>query len=224
LNRDDALNRIRKCLALSGSSNANEAAIALRQAQKLMNEFSIDMAAIHAPKIGDLNIAANGKTVTAWEASLAATVAATLGIRVYINRSRGKQQTCYFGNVDRVALAEYAHESLRRAIIKARKEYVLLQSFTGQYNVKELRALGKSFAIGFAMEVKHAVSSLFETPEEKAANDQWLSERGLIIRPARKVRVNSRGLDDGRAAGDTFKINRPIHGNDGGVRAITFTS
>lgn len=42
MSRDEAILKIKKCLALSKSSNENEAATALRMAQSLMKEFQID--------------------------------------------------------------------------------------------------------------------------------------------------------------------------------------
>ena len=40
MNRDDALKKIKKCLALSRSANEHEAAAALRQAQALMRDLA----------------------------------------------------------------------------------------------------------------------------------------------------------------------------------------
>ena len=42
MSREEAILKIKKCLALAKSANENEAAIALRQAQSLMREFQID--------------------------------------------------------------------------------------------------------------------------------------------------------------------------------------
>ncbi|UCU92660.1 DUF2786 domain-containing protein [Hydrogenophaga taeniospiralis] len=41
MTRDEALKKIKKCLALSRSANEHEAAAALRHAQKLMQAFSL---------------------------------------------------------------------------------------------------------------------------------------------------------------------------------------
>ena len=41
VDRDDAIRRIKKCLVLAKSQNANEAATALRQAHKLMEEWNV---------------------------------------------------------------------------------------------------------------------------------------------------------------------------------------
>ena len=41
MNREDALKKIKKCLALSRSANEHEAAVALRQAQHLMREHGL---------------------------------------------------------------------------------------------------------------------------------------------------------------------------------------
>jgi hypothetical protein len=213
MDRESALDKIRKCLALSKSSNANEAAIALRQAQKLMQEFGIDPTIAHSPKIDEAAIRPNGVTVTHWEISLAITVAATLGIRSYRAKNNGMPQTIYYGNADRVSLAEYAHVSLRRAIIKARTEYVLNLSFTGQYKTKDLRRLSKAFAIGFAQSIRDSVQSLFEeTPEEAHAIEVWKSERGLALVKGRRFGFDATGAAAGRAAGANFSMKRPMGG------------
>ena len=41
MTRDEALDKIKKCLALAASPEAHEAAAALRQAQKLMAQFGL---------------------------------------------------------------------------------------------------------------------------------------------------------------------------------------
>jgi hypothetical protein len=42
MTRDEALLKIKKCMALSKSAEPHEAAVALRQAQKLMEQFSVN--------------------------------------------------------------------------------------------------------------------------------------------------------------------------------------
>lgn len=42
MQREKALKKIKQCLALSKSSNSNEAGIALKQAHKLMKKHNID--------------------------------------------------------------------------------------------------------------------------------------------------------------------------------------
>ena len=42
MDKETALTKIKKCLALSKSVNEHEAAIALKQAQRLMQEYSLN--------------------------------------------------------------------------------------------------------------------------------------------------------------------------------------
>ncbi len=73
MNREEAILKIKKCLALAKSANENEAAIALRQAQALMREFQID------PDLLDIVEASCESKATkvpqAWESSLVMTIA-----------------------------------------------------------------------------------------------------------------------------------------------------
>ena len=53
--QDRILDKIKKCLKLSASSNANEAATALRQAQAMMAEYNITQAGHFGGRSATLN-------------------------------------------------------------------------------------------------------------------------------------------------------------------------
>lgn len=46
--RARALEKIKKCIALSGSSNPHEAEAAMRQARKLMEKYRLEISDVHA--------------------------------------------------------------------------------------------------------------------------------------------------------------------------------
>ena len=80
MDKNKAIEKIKKCLALAKSANENEAAIALRQAQALMREFQID------PDLLDIAEASCDskatKTPQAWEASLVLLIASRSGVYI----------------------------------------------------------------------------------------------------------------------------------------------
>lgn len=219
MDRSKAMERIRKCLAMTGSPNANEAAIAMRQAQKLMAEYDISALDAAAPKISGVPVAADSKTGAGWEGAVAVTVADALGIEVYRSRGYPRANWVFYGNADRVALAEFAHVSLRRAVIKARTAYLKGLRAKG-YTTSGLRSEGRAFAYGFAAEVKKAVSSLFMSPEEEAAIERWKGERGLVLRSRRsRASLSAGGYSAGQEAGRGYGMNRPV-GGVGGPAAL----
>lgn len=83
MNRDDALAKIKKCLALSHSSEAHEAAAAMRQAQKLMAQFGLSERDVSLADVHEASARAASPAVNAWEASLARVCADAFGCEMY---------------------------------------------------------------------------------------------------------------------------------------------
>ena len=54
MTRDEALDKIKKCLALAASPEAHEAAAALRQAQKLMAQFGLTETDVTLADVGEV--------------------------------------------------------------------------------------------------------------------------------------------------------------------------
>ncbi len=65
------IDKIKKCLALSRSANEHEAAAALRQAQKLMQQYRIEMSDVDMSDIAESGIAATvARKPARWENNL----------------------------------------------------------------------------------------------------------------------------------------------------------
>ena len=83
------LGKIKKCLALSASSNPNEAAIALRQAHALMERYGVSSHEITISDIGESE--AQSRTMARdkpaqWEVLLASMVGKAFGCQVMFMR------------------------------------------------------------------------------------------------------------------------------------------
>ncbi len=82
MTREQALRKIKKLLALAGSSNANEAATAMRQAQALMREYQLS--AHEAAGVEEKAHLARGQAVRIGLSTLANLVAALYSAELYL--------------------------------------------------------------------------------------------------------------------------------------------
>jgi len=116
-----AMRRIRKCLELSKSDNAHEAAIALRQAKALMEKYSIEMdEALRAElQIRDTSSDKQRKSnFTQPELALMEMVCEFFGCTMFL----GGNWPIIVGEAPRPEIAEYAIETLLRQMRRQRKE------------------------------------------------------------------------------------------------------
>lgn len=166
MTRDEALQKIKKCLALAASSNEHEAAAALRQAQKLMQQFGltgddIDLADIceHAQK-------AQNVPLVNWEARLSSMVAEAFGCRVFTRTARGwpvlgqtrsTRSFVYVGAGGAAEVAGYAYDVLSRQCAKDRRVYMGQQSKNCKPKTKVAR--GDAYAEGWVSGVHAKLES-----------------------------------------------------------------
>ncbi len=118
--------KIKKCLKLSASSNANEAAIALRQAQAMMAEYNISMDDVIAAEVSSSYAKSSVKTNPSdWESYLAKAVAKAFGCEVLFNIDWfGKPGSWLFIGVgSSPELACYTYQVLSRQLKKCRSVY-----------------------------------------------------------------------------------------------------
>lgn len=75
MTRDEALQKVKKCLALAASSEQHEAAAALRQAQKLMAAFGLSEVDVSLADVSECQQKAPSAPLVRWEAALAHAIA-----------------------------------------------------------------------------------------------------------------------------------------------------
>ena len=126
MSREEAILKIKKCLALSKSGNEHEAAIALRQAQALMLEFQIDPDLLD---IVEANCSSNvKKTPQTWEAMLVSTIAKSMQCRLIFSSGNPfygtKAQWTFIGVDPAPEIASYAFDVLYRQVNRARKSFI----------------------------------------------------------------------------------------------------
>ena len=204
MTRDQALSKIKKCLALGRSTNPHEAAAAMRQAQKLMAAHSITDREMSVIDVHEVPIKACSTAINAWESQLASMVANAFGCDVFARKSGGytahfvfvRQLHYVFIGIDAAAtVACYAFETLVRQCAKDRLVHIRQQSKRCKPITKTAR--GDEFAYGWVA----AVSALIERFANPEANEALLQAYKDEKYPGMK-NINPRDTTTGRKLGN----------------------
>lgn len=221
MNREEAILKIKKCLALAKSANENEAAIALRQAQSLMREFQID------PELLDIVEASCESKATkipqAWEASLVLIIARAMQCKPIFSSGSStwgiKASWTFIGVDPAPEVATYTFDVLYRQVIRSRKNFIeaTLKRVTVKKN-KVRRA--DLFCEGWVDSVKHLITDLdIEVPANtneriKKHMDQ---SRGKLDSFTPKDRNKGKAFNTndyyaGKQSGKSAKLNQAMNG------------
>ncbi|MEZ1841314.1 DUF2786 domain-containing protein [Pseudomonas putida] len=122
MDRNKALDKIKKCLRLATSANPHEAAAAMRQAKALMQEHGIGQADVNMADVMECNaVAGSKKTPAKWEALLANTVSRAYACKVLFASGIGRWN--FIGEMAEVA--GYTMTVLLRQVRQARRDFTL---------------------------------------------------------------------------------------------------
>lgn len=164
MNRDDALKKIKKCLAMAASTSPEEAAIAMRQAQRLMAEHRLTE---HDVSMADVaEVRARSATIggALWDVQLGHLVGDAFGCEVYARISSrltasfslvAQRETVFVGLGPAPTVAGYAYEVLARQCSRARLAHIRLQPKNCRPITKTAR--GDEFARGWVHGVRRVV-------------------------------------------------------------------
>lgn len=226
MSRDEAILKIKKCLALSKSSNENEAATALRMAQSLMKEFQID------PDLLDIVEAKSAskvtKTPTSWESHLVRMIARAMQCKHIFSQGHSgfgiKSEWIFIGVDPAPEVAAYAFDVLYRQVTKARKNFIetTLKRVTVKKN-KVRRA--DLFCDGWVESVQGLINRFFTvTPENtKERIAKYLQQtHGELGKFTPKDRSSGKALSDraindiraGRQSGRSAQLSHAMNGGE----------
>lgn len=173
---DKILDKIKKCMALSSSSNEHEAAIALRQAQKLMELHGISDIDVKAAQAEEKRARAGAcKRPAGWENTLAQKIATAFGCQLLFHRNWDAGHWSYIGCGPAPEIAQYAFTVLLRQIKRARAEHI-------QTALKRCKSITKTrradlFCDGWVRAVGHTVTSLAENTQHAEAINAYMAVR-----------------------------------------------
>lgn len=223
-----ALKKIKKCLALAGSSNEHEAAAAMRQAQALMKKHNLSESSVQMSDIGEKGVKATGsKNLHAWESCLAGSIAEAFGLQTAFKMgtykpatgARGKGQILFIGPEARTVIASYCYECLCRQMRKALVE-----------NRKRLGSLligrrARLFTEAWIVAVIPKIELLASSFDDGQLIQEYCRD---LIKGEKKAKAAAAskgmsGLDKGvvnlgHAAGDKAQLNPAMNGRDEAAR------
>jgi hypothetical protein len=231
MNKTDKIKeKIRKLFALSKSPNANEAALALEMAQKLMTEYGIRQNDVGEFEVTTEEVKGNGGTKPPrYEAYLVGKIAEAFGCENAYGKIKIKPRQFFGFDFDfgytfvglehRVKIATFIAEVLLRRLKKARAEYTKKLNRVRLRSNKIKRA--DDFCFGWATTVVSKLHEFTNTLDEQLAIDnyvanlRWTDELKTISRGA----IKRSGISDfvnGRRAAAGVQIQHGVEGEESG--------
>ena len=132
-NKEKYLQRIKKLLAMArNNSSAEEAALALRRAQRLMETHKLteaDAAMMDINEASTQKAPSHAEKMPEYMALLAHMIALAFGVKFYTTHGHerwnapAKRTITYYGPDERPQVAAYSFEVLGKQLAKARREY-----------------------------------------------------------------------------------------------------
>ncbi|EGP2156293.1 DUF2786 domain-containing protein [Salmonella enterica subsp. enterica serovar Java] len=213
--KEKAIRRLKKLMALTGSSNANEASAALARAQKLADAHSITQDDI---ELSDINESicdywpVGASNPPRYMAYLLQVIKDAFGVDCILLGNG----VSFYGLYNRPELAAYTFEVLGRQLIKARKGFIKTQNKRIKNSTKTAR--GDKFAEGWIIAVLNKIEKLARTAHEVELAERWLEKKYTrVTRKARqsgKTRDNDSALNNGYREGRQASLHHPVNGQE----------
>lgn len=220
MDRQTAIDKIRKCLALSKSAEPHEAGAALRHAQKLMAAFGGDGEDLDLAQLRHHAHKAPAGALSAWQAQLAHLVGDAFGCghiwargQAYLPdfRVRRTREIIFFGPDAAAELACYTWDVLLRQCVRARSAHIKAQP--AACKPVTLTARGDRFALGWVAGVRELVERMAATGDAGSRRQALLEAYQRRTWPE-TVDVKPTRRDVGRNVRDDFS-----HGARAGANA-----
>ena len=222
--RKNILEKIKKCLALSSSSNEHEAEAALRQARALMEKHSIDDQDVLAYEASEQHAKVGAQSrPTGWEQSLACKVSASFGCQVIFSSgfAMRKAKWKFIGCGASPEVAAYAFQVLHRQCKRARAEFITVNLKRCKLATKMRRA--DLYCQGWLYAVSGKLAVLVNSERTEDAIEAYVAKNyPSIINMKLRDRnagknLSERAYDDigaGYSSGKNAELNRGIDGEE----------
>lgn len=221
-NNDRILERIKKCLALSQSANANEAATALRQAQKLMQKYGLTETDVDNSEVSLERVKHGFSRPPKWAADLSSVAASAFQCICIIDPN--SKEFIFVGEKNKSSIVAYAYEVLFRQLILGRDKFKRENEFyLAAKGAGHKRVIARSYCEAWVYSVLEKIREFAEplTDKDKAGYMDIVQQRdGFRVGKARKqkssIDTNSvgsahavmQGIHDGKSA----VLNSPVSG------------
>lgn len=232
MNLEDALRKIKKCLALGKDKNAdpNIAAAAMRQAQALMSEHRINEGDARLSEVLTERCTARTTAHPRWENNLAVNIAQAFGCetiwtaeRKFIGGRITKHAALVFVGIGAAPkIAGYAWDVLSRQCVKARLAHIRTQP--GRCKPITLTARGDVFAEGWVISATHKLQRLGGSDAEQLLIENYMkatwpnSTTGeALARGNKGHNVSTNDFHRGIVAGTHAQLDRAVGASTQGL-------
>lgn len=222
MNNEKYLAKIKKLLNLARrSTNQNEAANAISQAQNLMRAHNLtetDVDLMDIDEFSSKGAPSNAVKIPAYATSLANMICSAFGVRCYHSYNVSRRVVVFYGPNERPQIAAYGFDVLSRQLIKARNEFSASQRKSIKRSTKINRA--DQFCEGWVLGAQQVIESFIvsepETTLMTAYYNRLKSEFGhktLAPRTAKKCRGDDIAKSAGYQAGQEAKLHHAVDGS-----------
>ena len=216
MDKKKVLDKIKKCLALSKSANEHEAAMALKQAQVLMEKYQVTDAEVELSAVSETGVNC-AQTLPTWQQLLVSECAKAFGVECLLGGNRLQREVRFIGIGVKPELAAYAYEVLLRQLKKERREYMKSAlSWELSRTVKTGRA--DLFCLGWVKAVADKVSAFASPPQERDVLDRYIAQKGQLAQAkARDVKCGGTAADvrAGIEKGKGAQLHHAMNGAEG---------
>lgn len=231
MNREQALEKIKKCLALSKSSNVHEAAAAMRQAQKLMAQHQLTEETVGLADVLESKVPTSAAKLRPWESSLAGLVAYVFGCEHFCTQikwgvgktvlKRDKVHFVFVGVGTAAEIASYTYSVLQSQCLRDRLAHVKAQPKRCKPETKAAR--GDEFAAGWVRGMQQIVGEFAGRDEDQKLVSQYMkTKRANLSVMNLNDRTKGRNIShndriEGIRAGQQAKLHRGVGGAQQGL-------
>lgn len=218
------LEKIKALLALAhdAAASPNEAATALRQAQKLMEMHGIDPSTVDAPTLQEQAIKARCKArPTAWEMALIAMVADVFGAKPLFAMGIHSSNWLFIAPEPRAEVAAYAATVLLRKLLAARQHHIDTRLTRVRKRANKIRR-ADDFCIGWiAIVRRHVIAfALSEREEQAIAAYEARYRCGTLQGRTSGDKIDGRDFHHGWEAGRAVRLNHGLGADGSAAKAL----
>lgn len=230
-NKEKYIQRIKKLLAMArNNSSAEEAALALRRAQHLMEAHKLTEADADLMDINEASTRkapSHAKKMPEYMAFLAEMVSRVFGVKFYCSHGRdnwdepARMTITFYGPDERPQIAAYSFEVLGKQLAKARREYLSTLRKSIKQATKVARA--DTYCSAWVNGAYAVVSDFVVTEAENTLMESYRSRKlsnGMRTQEPRKP-GKARGTDDAATLGYQAGSNAQLHHAVNGSSATT---
>ncbi|WP_434777664.1 DUF2786 domain-containing protein [Neisseria sp. Ec49-e6-T10] len=219
--QDKILAKIKKCLALSKSPNANEAAVALKQAQKLMSEYNITHSDVAFSDVRECH--SNGQVShkrPKWDWGLMHIIEHAFGCESFtegfVKGFDYRYRVVFIGVGANPEIAAYTYNVLKRQLLKARNHY----SKTALKNIVRRNKIARAdkFCDGWISAIYQKVKDFAHT-EHKTIIDEYIKIKHPDLVEANSIErkvTHTTGNQDrffGAVAAENVDLHHGVNGS-----------